>query len=388
MSAAERIVIVGGGPAGLAAARAYRDAGGEAQVTMLCAEGHRPYRRPPLTKEYLRGEHGRADLFIEDAAFYSERSIALRTATEVVELDPDRRVAVTAQGEEIGFTACVLATGSEPVRLAVAGGDHEDLLTLRTLEDSERLQAQAAPGVAVTVVGSGFIGCEAAVSLARRGSEVTLISDEELPQAARLGEEVGEIIRGWLTDAGVTTRLGAAVEGFEDGGRSVLVSGERLASDVTLIAAGVRPRASLAEGAGLEVEQGRVRVDASMRTSHEGVFAVGDVALAEHPVAGRRLAVEHWGEALAHGEVAGRVLAGDDVRWEQAPGFWSQIGARTLKHVAWGDGHDHVRVDRGDDGSFTAWYGLEGTVVGVLCHERDTDYERGRELVEGREALR
>ncbi len=117
------------------------------------------------------------------------------------------------------------------------------------------------------------------------------------------------------------------------------------------------------------------------------MFAAGDIALAENGTAGRRLPVEHWGEALTQGEVAGRALAGEDARWEQAPGFWSTIGERTLKYVAWGDGHDEVRLDRGDDGSFTAWYGQDGVTVGVLTHERDDDYERGRTLVEGGEAL-
>ncbi len=177
-------------------------------------------------------------------------------------------------------------------------------------------------------------------------------------------------------------RLGAGVEGFGEGGRAVIVDGAEIPSEVTVVATGVRPRIDLAEDAGLDMEAGRVRTDASMRTSARDVFAVGDIALAENPRAGRRLAVEHWGEALAHGEVAGRVLAGADARWDQAPGFWSTIGERTLKYVAWGDGHDEVRLDRGDDGSFTAWYGRDGAVVGVLTHGRDGDYERGRELVE------
>ncbi|MEJ7790047.1 MAG: FAD/NAD(P)-binding oxidoreductase [Thermoleophilaceae bacterium] len=382
MSGENRIVIVGAGPAGLSAARAYREAGGGLDVVMLAAEAHHPYSRPPLTKEYLRSEHGRADLFMEEPGFYAEHGIDLRTRTPAARLDTARRLVVTGDGEELSFTGCVLATGSQPLRLPVPGGDHEDLLTVRELEDSERLQAQAAPGAAVTVVGSGFIGCEAAVSIATRGASVTLVSDEEAPQSARLGEEVGTVIAGWLEQAGVRTRFDAKVESFEENGRCVVTAGEQIRGDVTVVATGVSPRIGLAEEAGIAIEEGRVRTDASMRTSAEGVFAAGDIAFAQNPVAGRRLAVEHWGEALAHGEVAGNVLAGQDARWEQAPGFWSAIGEHTLKYVAWGDGHDEVRLESDDDGSFTAWYGREGVLVGVLTHERDDDYERGRELVE------
>ena len=376
------MVIVGAGPAGLSAARGYREAGGQAEVVVLGAEPHHPYERPPLTKEYLRGEHGRDELFIEPPTRYRELAIDLRLGCSAAEVDPAARVVVTEEGEELGFEGCVLATGSEPVRLPVPGGDGEHLLTMREMEDSERLQSQSAHGVAVTVVGSGFIGCEAAVSLAMRGCRVTMVSDDVGPQAVRLGDEVAAMLSEWLREAGVTTHMGTEVKGFGEDGRSVSLGGKELVGDVTVVAAGITPRVGVAERAGLDVEGGRVLTDASMRTSADRVFAVGDIALALNPTAGRRLVVQHWGEALAHGEIAGKTLAGAEARWEQAPGFWSTIGDRTLKYVAWDDGHDEIRLDRGDDGSFTAWYGQGGVTVGVLTHERDDDYERGRTLVE------
>jgi len=381
------VVIVGAGPAGLSAARGYRDAGGKAELVLVGAEPHHPYERPPLSKDYLRGEHGRDELFMEPAGRYRELGIDLRLGCAVAELDPAARRVVTEKGEELRFGGCVLATGSEPLRLPVPGGDGEHLLTIREMEDSERLQSQSASGVAATVVGSGFIGCEAAVSLAMRGCRVTLVSDESAPHARHLGDEVGAILTEWLREAGVTTHMGAAVDAFGDDARSLSAGGEEVIADVTLMAAGIVPRIGLAEAAGLSVEDGRVCTDASMRTSADNVFAAGDIALATNQKAGRRLPVQHWGEALTQGEVAGRTLAGEDARWEQAPGFWSTIGERTLKYVAWGDGHDEVRLDRGDDGSFTAWYGQDGVVVGVLTHGRDDDYERGRTLVESGAAL-
>ena len=175
--------------------------------------------------------------------------------------------------------------------------------------------------------------------------------------------------------------LGAGVESIEPG--VVRVPGApAIEADLVLTAAGVRPRAELAEAAGLEVRDGRIVTDERMRTSAPGVYAAGDVALATNAAAGRRLPVEHWGEALNHGEVAGAQAAGGDAEWATAPGFWSTIGERTLKHVAWGDGFDEARLVVHPGGGWTVWYGRGGTTVGVLTHECDEDYEHGRGLVE------
>src|SRR5581483_7884439 len=141
------------------------------------------------------------------------------------------------------------------------------------------------------------------------------------------------------------------------------------------------PRVELAVSAGIELESGAVPVDAHLRTAKPGLYAAGDVAFARNATAGRRLRVEHWGDALGQGEVAGRNAAGADAVWDAVPGFWSTIGEHTLKYGAWGDGFDDSRFEDHGDGSFTAWYGLNGTIVGVLTHERDEDYERGSELI-------
>jgi len=234
------------------------------------------------------------------------------------------------------------------------------------------------------VIGSGFIGCEAAASLALRGLQVTLVTDEEIPHETRLGETAGRRVQAWLEALGVRLVLGAGVEAIGD--HSVHVSGrDPVNAELILMAGGVKPCAGLAASAGLDVEQGRVVVDASMRTSADGVFACGDVAYARNAAAGRRLAVEHWGEALNMGEIAGRAIAGDaDAQWDVAPGFWSTIGEHTLKYVAWGDGYETVDLEDHGGGAFTASYRANGALVGVLTHERDEDYERGRALLEGR----
>ena len=374
-------MVVGGGPAGLSAARAYREAGGEATVTLLTAEPHAPYERPPLTKGYLRGESDRDALTLEPPAFFAERRVALRTGSRVAALDVERGVVSLDSGEELSYDACVLATGSEPQRPPVPGADGPDLLTMRTLDDADRLRARIGRGLHAVVVGSGFVGCEAAASLAASGSDVTLVTREARPHEARLGAEVGELLTGWLEEAGVGVRLGAEVERIESG--DVLLEGdERLAADVVLLATGVKPRVELANAAGLTVEGGALATDARLEVV-PGVFAAGDIALAVNTAAGRRIRVEHWGDALAQGEVVGLALAGRAAAWDAVPGFWSTIGSHTVKHAAWGDGWDEVRLDLDPgDGALTAWYGREGRTVGVLTHERDEDYERGRERVE------
>jgi 3-phenylpropionate/trans-cinnamate dioxygenase ferredoxin reductase component len=374
------LVVIGGGPAGLAAARGYRDGGGRGEVVILAREPHPPYRRPPLTKDYLRGELDRAELQLEAPQWFADSEVLLETGVTALALDPEARLVHTEERAELSFEHCVLATGAQPQRPDLPGADDPAVHTVRTVEDSDALQ-QLEPGAGVIVVGSGFIGCEAAVSLAARGLRVELVTDEEQPHARRLGNEVGELLAGWLREAGVGLRLGRPVAAIEAGGRGVVLeSGERLEASTVVLALGIEPDVELGRAAGLEVASDRLVCDESGRTSAERVLAAGDAARFLNPVAGRHLGVEHWGEALAQGESAGRTAAGSEARWDAVPGFWSTIGERTIKQAAWGDGHDEVRLRDSGDG-WTAWYGREGRCVGVLTHQRDEDYERGSELV-------
>lgn len=388
MNQNDRIVIVGGGPAGLSVARAYRESGGRGRLSLLTAEPYSPYRRPPLTKEYLRGEIPRDELPIESPHWYEENGVELRTTTLVVRLDRDRGVIETENGEEAPYDACVLATGSEPIRIPIPGADDPEVLVMRTIENSERLQKRAGEGSRAIVVGSGFIGCEAAASLSLRGVEVTLVSQEEGPQRERLGEDASQRLQGWLEGYGVDLRLGTDVESIErrdEGFEVAVASGEPVSGQTVLLAAGVRPRTRLAEEAGLEMKRGGVVTDSSMRTSAPGIFAVGDIAFAMNEAAGSRQKVEHWGDAIEHGRVAGTVLAGGEAVWREAPGFWSTIGDKTLKYWAWSGGWDEARFvkkDGSEGEAFAVWYGREGVTVGVLAHNADEDYEEGRELIE------
>lgn len=376
-----RIVIVGAGPAGLATARAYRDHGGTAEVTLLGKENLIPYQRPPLTKEFLRGELDASELPIQSEDWFDEHDIQLSLGLEATAIDP-RAGTVNIDGITLRADAIVLATGAEPQRPGLPGLDDPRVHTMRERRDSERIASQARPGTRAVVLGTGFIGCELAASLAVNGAHVTLVGQEPAPQQQRLGSEVAGHIARWLTGLGVTLRMGVQVGAVHNGRIVQLNDGGRIEAENVVLGMGVRPRAQLAEQAGLPTVKGAILTDAHMRANGR-VLAVGDVAYAHNRSAGRRLRVEHWGDALGHGEIAGRVLAGDEgARWQEVPGFWSSIGEYTIKYAAWGDGYDSSRLDEHPDGTFTAWYSQGGKLVGVLTYERDKDYEHGRDLIQ------
>ncbi len=382
MTGAFELLIVGGGPAGLSAARRYRAAGGAGAVGIVTDEHRMPYRRPPLTKDLLQGVSTEAELPLEDESWLGDHAVDLisgRAAT----LDTEARSVTLSGGRTLEYRRCVLATGAEPTRLEIPGADDPAVRVVRALDHVRELLRRLHPGDAVVVIGSGFIGCEIAASLRIRGHPVSLVSDEPAPNAARLGEEAGGFITGWLEDQGVQLHLASAVARIDRAGESLEVSadGAPVRGRVVVMATGVAPRSELAAAAGIELDGGAVPVDASMRSADSSVLAAGDVAKAQNVSAGRALRVEHWGEALRQGEIAGAVAAGAAVAWDDVPGFWSTIGDRTLKYAAWGDGYDRSRIDEHSDGGFTVWYGRDGRLVGVLTHQADEDYERGQELI-------
>jgi 3-phenylpropionate/trans-cinnamate dioxygenase ferredoxin reductase component len=337
-----------------------------------------------LTKEYLRGESGRGDLLLAHSDWYREREIEVECDAEVAELDLEAGEARGADGRGWRFSRCLLASGARPLVPEIPGAGGPDVRTVRTIADAEQLRALA--NCSVLVVGSGFIGCEAAASLAMLGARVTLATMEASPQADRLGREVAERIESWLGERGIELLTGTSLTAIDaDSGGSVarFEDGAGRAADAVVLALGIARNEELAARAGVEVDDG-VLVDAAMVSSDPRLLACGDVAAARNDAAGRRLRVEHWGEALNMGKVAGRTLAAREASWGAVPGFWSSIGDRTLKYAGWGDGWDEVLFEPNADAGFVARYGRGGELVGVLAHRDDDAYERGRAEVEER----
>ncbi len=383
MSERYGLLAIGGGPAGLAAARGYRAAGGAGEVAIVTDEQRMPYNRPPLTKELLRGETSENDLAIEEEDWLDEQRVTI-IGSRAMAIDAGAREVTLAGGRRVSYEECVLATGGEPKRLPVPGADHPRVRTVRTLDDLRELTARLQRDAPVVVVGSGFIGCEIASSLRFRGHRVRLVSDEQAPNEARLGGDAAAIIKQWLVQDGVELHLGVEVKSIEIVEHGVEVhgaDGRALTGSLAVMAGGIAPRGELAGAAGIELDDNAVPVNAAMRTTIEGLLAAGDVCKADNVSAGRALRVEHWGDALAQGEIAGRNAAGQQAEWDEVPGFWSTIGGRTLKYQAWGDGFEQAELRRHDDDGFTARYGMDGKLVGVLTYEADSDYDAAAEQI-------
>jgi 3-phenylpropionate/trans-cinnamate dioxygenase ferredoxin reductase component len=326
MSGNETFVIVGASLAGAKAAETLREEGFEGRLVLIGAEPEHPYERPPLSKEYLRGEAGREKVWVhDDERFYERSQIELRTATEVTAIDVSKRAVELLGGERLGFARLLLAMGAEPRRLPAPGADLEDVHYLRTVGDSDRLRARIEQGGSVVVVGAGWIGAEVAASARQKGCEVTLIEMAKVPLERVLGADLGAFYRDVHTEHGVEFLGETGVERFEGSGRVervVTSHGRSLDCDFAVIGVGVAPRTRLAEAAGLRLDNGVV-VDELLRTSVEGIYAAGDLANAYHPLLGRHVRVEHWANALNQGPAAARSMLGKGEPYVRVPYFFS-----------------------------------------------------------------
>jgi 3-phenylpropionate/trans-cinnamate dioxygenase ferredoxin reductase component len=319
-------VIVGAGLAGAKAAEALRAEGFDGRLLLLGDEAERPYDRPPLSKAYLRGETDRDSLYLHQDGFSATHDIELHTSTPVRSLDPAGRHVELASGERVGYDRLLLATGAAPRRLAVPGEDLGGVHYLRSRHDADTLAAAAARAEHVVVVGTGWIGSEAAASLRQLGREVTLLGPDTAPLARVLGPEVGRVYRDLHADHGVRLVLGTRVAGFGGHGRveAVITSdGRTIEGDLVLVGAGAVARTELAEAAGLPVANG-VLVDERLEAvGAAGVFAAGDVAAAWHPRYQRSLRVEHWANAFNQGPAAARSMLGIPTSYARLPYFYS-----------------------------------------------------------------
>lgn len=359
-------IIVGASLAGAKAAEELRERGFDGRVVLIGAEPERPYERPPLTKEYLRGEAERATAYVHDEGFYADRDIELLTGTTVTAIDPGAARITLADGRELAYDRLLLATGAEPRRIPVPGAELEGVHLLRTLADCDALRERLDRGGRVAVVGAGWIGSEFAASARQRGLEVTVIDPVQLPNARIFGDEIGAFYRDVHAGHGVELLLGDGVEAFEGDGAVARVrtgGGRTVACDFAVVGIGVTPRVELARAAGLDVDDG-VLVDERLETSAPGIFAAGDVASHRHPRYGTRIRVEHWANALKQGPAAARAMLGEPGGYDAIPYFFSDQYDVGMEYSGYAPQWDEV-VFRGDPagGEFVAFWLREGRVA-------------------------
>jgi apoptosis-inducing factor 3 len=339
-SAPRSIVIVGAGAAGDSAAATLRREGYPGEIHVLGADVAPPVDRPNLSKDYLAGTAPEEWLPLRGESFYADNRIQLELGARVTRLDAAARKLTLEGGREVRWEALLLATGAEPVRLAVPGADLPHVRTLRTLADSRAIIARAKEAKRAVVVGASFIAMEAAASLRARGVEVDVVAPDAQPFARVLGPEVGAFLRAVHEEHGVRFHLGKTVTSIEPG-RVTLSGGGALDADLIVAGIGVRPASALAEAAGLAIDRGVV-VDTHLQTSAPGIFAAGDIA--RYPYAGGSVRIEHWAVAQRMGRVAALNMLGRRIAFQQAPFFWTVHYDVQLNYVGHADSWDRADV--------------------------------------------
>jgi 3-phenylpropionate/trans-cinnamate dioxygenase ferredoxin reductase component len=332
-------VIIGGGLAGAKAAEGLRRQGYDGDLVLIANEQLLPYERPPLSKSYLTGASPFEDAIVHRESWYADNEVDLRLGARATALHPDEHI-VEIGGDELRYDKVVLATGSTPRHLP---GD-DALLHLRRRADSDAIRARFGQGRMV-IVGGGWIGLEVASAARQAGTEVTVVEVAALPLLAALGPEMAHVFAELHRDHGVDLRTGVSVDELRPD-RVLLADGASIEAASVLIAIGARPDTDLAETAGLAVENG-VLVDASLRTSDPDIYAIGDIANAEHPFLGRRVRVEHWANALNQPATAAAAMLGQPASYDALPYFYTDQYDLGMEFVGLPDGYAEV-VIRGD----------------------------------------
>lgn len=381
-------LLVGGGLASASCAAELRKRGAEGSILLVGREPEPPYERPPLSKEYLRGDAGREDAYVNPPSWYEENGVELRTGANVMSLDPEARTAKLQGGEEVAFGKALLGTGAMVNILRVEGAENEGVHYLRAYGNSDAIRADAEGAERVVLIGGSYIGCEVAASLTAKGVDCTIVTLEDVVLSRTFGEAAGRWFHQLLESKGVTIHGGEELEAFEGDGRVKAVlakSGLAIECGAAVVGAGVRPDAMLAQRAGLEVEDGIV-CDSKLRSSAEGIYAAGDCCSYESVVHGRRLRVEHWDVAMQQGmHVAGNML-GEERDYEVVPYFFSDLADWAgLEYVGPAYEWDE-EVWRGDpdSGEFSVWYLKDGRVAGALSVDRSEDLAEARRLLADR----
>jgi NADPH-dependent 2,4-dienoyl-CoA reductase/sulfur reductase-like enzyme/nitrite reductase/ring-hydroxylating ferredoxin subunit len=370
--APNKIVIIGGGAAGFAAAEMLRRRGFDGELTMLSADEAPPCDRPNLSKEYLAGDASEDWIPLKGPEYYAEQGIHLHTGTSVERIDVERRTVVASGGRSFVFDRLLLATGAEPARLTIPGADQENVFTLRSLADSRAIINKAESSKRAVVIGASFIGLEVAAALRTRGLTVDVVAPDARPMEKNLGAEIGEFVRSYHEQHGVRFHLRQKPVRIE---RStvVLESGESVRADFVVAGIGVRPRISLAEKAGLKTDRG-VLVNEELETSVSGIFAAGDIARWPDVHSGDRIRVEHWVVAERQGQTVAMNMLGAGRKFAAVPYFWSNHYDLSIQYVGHAEHWDRVEIDgRVADKDCQATYRRNDRILAVATIGRDRE---------------
>jgi NADPH-dependent 2,4-dienoyl-CoA reductase/sulfur reductase-like enzyme/nitrite reductase/ring-hydroxylating ferredoxin subunit len=340
---ARRVVVVGGGAAGFAAAEMLRRERFDGAITLLSADSDAPYDRPNCSKDYLAGQAPPEWMPLRSETWYADNEIDLQLNAAASSLDLAAKTVSLADGRSFAYDALLIATGAEPVRLPIEGFARPDVHVLRSLRDADAILAAAQRARRIAVVGASFIGLEASAALRSRGLEVHVAAPEAIPLARIMGDEIGRWVRGLHEQAGIVFHLERGVRGWADG-RLTLDGGETIEADCLVLGVGVRPRTQLAEAAGLAVDRG-ILVDGRLQTSAPGVFAAGDVARFPDARSGQGIRIEHWVHAERQGQHVARMILGDDAPFADPPFFWSAHQDATIRYVGHAETFDPPTVD-------------------------------------------
>ncbi|HXD45973.1 MAG TPA: FAD-dependent oxidoreductase [Pseudolabrys sp.] len=338
-----RIVIIGGGAAGFAAAEMLRRHGFSGDVTMLSNDSASPVDRPNLSKDYLAGSAPEDWVPLRGDDWYAGNKVTLKLKTEVASFDPKAKTVTLSDGASLPYDKLLLATGAEPVKLPVPGAGLPHVHLLRSLDDSRGIIAAAKTAKRAVVIGASFIGLEVAASLRAREIEVHVVAPEARPLEKVFGPEFGDFVRSLHEEHGVVFHLEDGVTGI-DAKKVSLKSGGAIEADLVVTGVGVRPRIALAEKAGLAIDRG-VSVDEYLQTSAPDVYAAGDIARWPDAYTGQRIRVEHWVVAERQGQTAALNMMGARTPYRAVPFFWSQHYDVPINYVGHAEGWDAIEVD-------------------------------------------
>lgn len=362
-----------------------RRGGAEGSIVLVGREPEPPYERPPLSKEYLRGEAERDAAYVNEPSWYEKNGVELLTGKNVMSLDTEARVAKLQGGDEVSFEQALVATGAMVNILRVEGAAQEGIHYLRAYGNSDAIRESAEKAERVVLIGGSYIGCEVAASLTAKGAKCSIVMMEEVALSRTFGDEVGRWFHELLESKGIEIHGGESLEAFEGDGdvRAVVTeSGKVIEGDCVVVGAGVRPDVMLAQKSGLDVDDG-ITCDSRLQTSVEGIYAAGDVCSYDSVVHGRRLRVEHWDVAMQQGQYAAKAMLGEQAPYDVVPYFFSDLADwASLEYVGPAQDWDEViiRGDR-DAGEFAAFYLKGGKIAGALSVERSADLGYARELL-------